>query len=1026
MGENAFGLKNAPLVYQAVINNCLWGFVRLSPEEEKLVDSDVLEFLNLDQARRSTSRADQEVPILTDHMTVFKRNIPAPPQMGPVLGRSSYIDDIAHGAPTWDQLCDDLNTLLYRLRYWNISISAEGIRAIPKIAKSVQDLPFPSTLKGVQSFLGSLNYYHKFIEDFPVIAAVLYELTDEQIKAGRDLTRAKEAFEILKRKIVSTPLLRHPDRTRPFVIIPHANPWAACAVLGQEYDGVIHPVRFTGRVLNESETRYHAAEKEVVAVMRVFDVFEALIRDCPIKVYTSILAVEIQKCVRWGLILSHWDLEVCKVQRDEDGLAAVLGAGITPREHLDEIAECLIPAKGRVKPPPVISVEVLEEDFKGYVLSFDGAAKTSTRQGSWGCIIWELPGWRIVSAQGFPLEDVTVNDAEYHGLLKGLILVSERGISEIVVVGDSRIVIQQAQGLINCNQPNLQRRLAEYAVLKEKFKSIQLVHVKRDYNQAADYLTSKTLALGEAWTVSDPAELMHLEQVSMIPEKIMKPVEIPRKKATEALVEEPPAEVMKYTHPGTDSAPLPAPVRVMAAITRSQHRQESDQQEPMGPVEYQAERWRRIKAQQDGDSHLMNLKKFLRGDSEDFSRPQIRRISKEAELFVLDVRGVGRPIRVPPQETSSRQDRLKSYPWISSHISQSPNEGIHLLFQDMFSGYVMCKPMSSTTAQDVAEACEERVFQRFGASSMIHHDQDPRFMSEFKCFRDLLGSKQRATLGYRPQANGQQERSVQTVIRSVRAYVAEADQSDWDDHAERLMFALNTSFDATRLDTPFYLVHGWDAQSTILAMLGPKPSNVPERTAYEWRRRIQRDYGYAQACAEDQQRKAKRERAAIQTQKWKELSERVKAGYAVGDAVWLYIPKVQPGLSRKLAHLWHGPFRIIEVRDDFRVKLKVEDTGYRVNPWSSEAASPVPTTTDFAIQNNEYEVEKILDLRWSKRTRTSKRIREYLIKWKGYDEPEWLPVSQLSCGALLYEFNQGAKARARFQTMQAGEDHPRL
>ncbi|POM69281.1 Hypothetical protein PHPALM_14449 [Phytophthora palmivora] len=408
------------------------------------------------------------------------------------------------------------------LRYWNISvslpksefgklsipyllyeISAEGIRAIPRIAKSVQDLPFPSTLKGVQSFLGSLNYYHKFIEDFPVKAAVLYELTDEQIKTGRDLTRAKEAFEILKRKIVSTPL-------------------------------------FTGRVLNESEIRYHATEKEVVAVMRVLDVFEALTRDCPIKVYTrySVLSWLFKsksadgRCVRWGLILSHWDLEVCKVQRDEDGLAAVLGAGITPREHLDEIAESLIPAKGRVKPLPVISVEMLEEDFKGYVMSFDGAAKT-----------WYSPRKLQVSL----LEDVTVNNAEYH---KGLILESERGISEIVIVGDSRIVIQQAQGLINCNQPNLQQRVAEYAVLKEKFKSIQLVHVKRDYNQAADYLTSKTLALGEAWTVSDPAELMHLEQVSMIPERIMKPVEVPRKKTTEALVEEPPAEVMKDTHLG--------------------------------------------------------------------------------------------------------------------------------------------------------------------------------------------------------------------------------------------------------------------------------------------------------------------------------------------------------------------------------------------------------------------------------------------------------------------------------------------
>ncbi|KAJ8569455.1 hypothetical protein ON010_g5807 [Phytophthora cinnamomi] len=144
--------------------------------------------------------------------------------------------------------------------------------------------------------------------------------------------------------------------------------------------------------------------------------------------------------------------------------------------------------------------------------------------------------------------------------------------------------------------------------------------------------------------------------------------------------------------------------------------------------------------------------------------------------------------------------------------------------------------MSSTTAQDVADAYAKRVFRSIGASSMIRHDQDPRFMSEvfFTRFREILGSKQRATLAHRPQVIGQQERSVQTVIRSVKAYIAEADQSDWDDHAERLMFALDTSFDATRLDTPFYLVHGWDAQRTVAAMLGPKSSSLPKRTAYEW------------------------------------------------------------------------------------------------------------------------------------------------------------------------------------------------
>ncbi|KAK1940726.1 Retrovirus-related Pol polyprotein from transposon opus [Phytophthora citrophthora] len=1144
-----------------------------APARGVVCDLDVGDAKPLKPQNSENHEPVSEMPALTSQMTVFQRNIPVPTCMGPVLGRSSYIDDIAHGAPTWDQLCDDLNALLFRLRYWNISvslpksefgklsipylsheISAEGLRATPKIVKGIEELPFPSTLKGVQSFMGSLNYYNKFIEDLPVIAATLYELTDEQIRAGRDLTRAKEAFEILKRKIVSTPLLRHPDRTKPFVIIPHANPWAASAVLGQEYDGVIHPVRFTGRVLNDAELRYHIAEKEVIAILRVLENFRALVESSPvIVVYTrySVLKWLLTsnsadgRNVKWGLKLSHWDLEIRRIQRDEDGLPAILGAGITPREHLDEVSENLIPAKGRVKPPVPISVEMLEADYQGYVLSFDGAAKTSTRLGSCGCILWKLPGWSVLEARGFPLKDVTVNDSEYCGLNYGLRMALEHGIQELVVVGDSRIAIQQAQGLINCNQPNLQRRLAEFESLRTKFQTLKLVHVKREFNQAADYLTSKTLALGEAWQVQDADELTHLQLVSRVQEKLMKPCSASDAKVQESEVPDsenhnalPESEGV----PGPESAPLPRSARVLIAVTRAQVPndnnlpEDDDERVPMGPLEFQAERWRRIKAHQNQDPYLVELMKFLKGDVGDLPRPRVRKLARVAEDFVLDSRDVlyrlSRATRERPRDNvdelrlvvprdlhsdllhyahedyqGGHQGIKRTFEKLSSEFywlgmyadverfvkecvdcasgkGRPPNPGpspgniepsrpfevvsmdfvthmpksargntFLLLFQDMFSGYVMCKPMSITTAQDVAEAYEERVFRNFGASSLIRHDQDPRFMSEvFKCFRELLGSRQRATLGYRPQANGQQERSVQTVVRAIKAYISEADQSDWDDHAERLMFALNTSFDATRLETPFYLVHGWDAHGTVSAMLGPKPSTTQERTAYEWRRKMQRDYSYALACAEDLQKKAKRDRSEEQTRKWNELSERLKSGFAVGDAVWLYIPKVQTGLSRKLAHMWHGPFRIDEMLDDFRVRLKVEDTGYRVNPWvhvsrlKPRALFPrrptmeleIPDDDDFDAallpedswepdtENDEYEVEKILDTRWSKRTRTSRRLREYLVKWKGYDETEWLPLSKLNCGALLYEFNQSARARARFQTMQAGDDHPRV
>ncbi|POM75203.1 Reverse transcriptase, partial [Phytophthora palmivora] len=582
--------------------------------------------------------------------------------------------------------------------------------------------------------------------------------------------------------------------------------------------------------------------------------------------------------VPWGVALSQYDLETRKVHRDEDGLAAILGASITPREHLDKIAESLIPTKGRVKAPPVISIEMLEADYTGVVLSFDGAAKTSTRIGSCGCVLWQLHEWKVIDARGYILDGVTVNDAEYFGLLRGLAMARDRGIQDLVVVHQER------------------------------------------------------------------------------------------------------------------------------------------------------------------DQYLSDIIAFLKDELERFSPKRLKKIAKVADLFALDIRGVlyrlARGKGSPPNAGLSPGNIEPTRPFEAvsmdfvTHLPESVRGNTFLLlFQDMFSGYVMCKPMASTTAQDVAEAYEESVFRRIGASSVIRHDQDPRFMSEvFARFRDLIGSKQRATLAYRPQANGQQERSVQTVIRSVKAYVAEADQSDWDEHAERLMFALNTSFDATRLDTPFYLVHGWDAQGTVSAMLGPRPSTLPERTAYEWRRKFQRDYSYALACAEELQRKAKRSRSEEQTRKWRELSDRLKAGFEKGDAVWLYIPKVQPGLSRKLAHLWHGPFRIEDVRDDIRVKLKVEDSGYRVNPWvhicrlKQRAIFPRRPKVEVEVEDDD-------DLTWhyyltivgSQTMRTTK----YLVKWKGYADPEWIPVSQLSCGALLYESNKGASAKARFQAMQAGEDHPR-
>ena len=96
---------------------------------------------------------------------------------------------------------------------------------------------------------------------------------------------------------------------------------------------------------------------------------------------------------------------------------------------------------------------------------------------------------------------------------------------------------------------------------------------------------------------------------------------------------------------------------------------------------------------------------------------------------------------------------------------------------DLFTGYVMFKASASWKDRTVAEGSEECVFRRCGASEAIRHDRGPSFMSDFfRAFNRMIGQKQRATMAYRPQANGTAERMVQTNTQAIKMYMSEVDQ----------------------------------------------------------------------------------------------------------------------------------------------------------------------------------------------------------------------------------------------------------
>lgn len=213
---------------------------------------------------------------------------------------------------------------------------------------------------------------------------------------------------------------------------------------------------------------------------------------------------------------------------------------------------------------------------------------------------------------------------------------------------------------------------------------------------------------------------------------------------------------------------------------------------------------------------------------------------------------------------------------------------------------------------------------------------------------------------------------------------------------------------------------------------------------------MQRDHEYAQSWARDLQQQAKSRRAQRHNEGLQEIPESQRTGFDIGDAVWMYIPLVKQGLSRKLAHLWHGPFRVVEKDEEFRCKLKLDGVPYKFYPWVHvsrlKPRMKFPDRPDGELEDvevpeddgfdaallpedswepdeaaGEYEVDKILDVRWVKHTRQGKRMKEYQVLWKGYDESTWEPVRNLKCGALLYEFDRSSRAKTRLQAMQLSE-----
>ncbi|GKA51039.1 reverse transcriptase domain-containing protein [Tanacetum coccineum] len=190
-----------------------------------------------------------------------------------------FIDDFSVFGNSFDCCLANLDSMLARCEETNLVMNREkchfmvkeGIVLGLKISRVgievdrakidvIAKLPYPTNVKGVRSSLGHAGFYRKFIKDFSMISKPMTQLLMKDAKFDFS-DDCKKAFNILKEKLTTAPIIISPDWNVPFELMCDASDFAVGAVLGQRIDEKFKPIYYANKTLNNAQEHYTTTEK---------------------------------------------------------------------------------------------------------------------------------------------------------------------------------------------------------------------------------------------------------------------------------------------------------------------------------------------------------------------------------------------------------------------------------------------------------------------------------------------------------------------------------------------------------------------------------------------------------------------------------------------------------------------------------------------------------------------------------------------------------------------------------------------
>jgi transposase InsO family protein len=222
------------------------------------------------------------------------------------------------------------------IEYLGYIISREGITPNNKKIDCVKNYPEPKNPKELGSFLGLASYYRKFVRAFAEIAHPLTALTKKKA-IWKWEEEERDAFNCIKQRLVTRPVLSYPDFTREFIIYTDASGYGIGAVLAQmqpfppsEYtDGTDEAstqekhdrevvIAYTSKHLKDKEANRSTTERECHAIIHAIKAFRVYLYGRKFTVFTDHSPLEwllekkepAGRLQRWALKLQEYDIVI--------------------------------------------------------------------------------------------------------------------------------------------------------------------------------------------------------------------------------------------------------------------------------------------------------------------------------------------------------------------------------------------------------------------------------------------------------------------------------------------------------------------------------------------------------------------------------------------------------------------------------------------------------------------------------------------------------------------------------------------